>query len=154
MNEIIVKLENILFKTLTFLKVKEKNAKRIVQFLGFCVVGVGNTLISYGVYYIFLLLKWNYIAGNITGFVVSVTNAFYWSNKYVFKKKEGKKRSWFKAYIKSFTAYGVTGLILSNILLIVWVEVLGIPEIWGPIINLLITVPTNFLLNKLWAFKD
>ena len=154
MNDFIAALENVLFKILTFLRVKEKIAKRIVQFFVFCIVGVGNTIISYGVYYIFLLLKWNYIAGNITGFVVSVTNAFYWNNKYIFKKKEGKRRSLLKAYIKTFTAYGVSGLVLSNILLIFWVEILGIPEAWGPILNLLITVPTNFFLNKLWAFKD
>ena len=117
-------------------------------------MGVGNTIISYSVYSIFVLLKWNYVAGNITGFVVSVTNAFYWNNKYIFRKKEGKRRSLFKAYIKTFTAYGVSGLVLSNILLIFWVEILGVPEIWGPVLNLLITVPTNFLLNKLWAFKD
>ena len=154
MNDFIAALENVLFKILTFLRVKEKIAKRIVQFFVFCIVGVGNTIISYGVYYIFLLLKWNYIAGNITGFVVSVTNAFYWNNKYIFKKKEGKRRSLFKAYIKTFMVYGVSGLFLSNILLIFWVEVLGVPEAWGPVLNLLVTVPTNFFLNKLWAFKD
>lgn len=154
MNEFIAKLENVIFKILTFLRVNEKIAKRIVQFFVFCIVGVGNTIISYSVYSIFVLLKWNYVAGNITGFVVSVTNAFYWNNKYIFRKKEGKNRSLLKAYIKTFTAYGVSGLFLSNILLIFWVEVLGVPEIWGPILNLLVTVPTNFLLNKLWAFKD
>ncbi len=154
MNEFIAKLESVLFKILTFLRVKEKIAKKIVQFGIFCVVGVGNTIISYSVYSIFVLLKWNYVAGNITGFVVSVTNAFYWNNKYIFRKKEGKRRSLLKAYIKTFTAYGMSGLILSNILLIFWVEVLGVPEIWGPVLNLLVTVPTNFFLNKLWAFKD
>ena len=154
MNDFIAKLENLIFKILTFLRVKETAAKKIVQFGMFCAVGVVNTAISYGVYYIFLLLKCNYVVANIAGFVVSVTNAFYWSNKYVFKKKEGKKRSLIKAYIKTFTAYGVTGLILANILLVFWVEVLGVPELWGPIINLIITIPTNFFLNKLWAFKD
>ena len=154
MNEFIAGLEKVFFKILTFLRVKETVAKKIVQFFVFCIVGVGNTIISYSVYYIFLLLKWNYIAGNITGFVVSVTNAFYWNNKYIFKKKEGRRRSLFKAYIKTFMVYGVSGLFLSNILLIFWVEVLGVPEAWGPVLNLLVTVPTNFFLNKLWAFKD
>ena len=82
MNEFIAKLESVLFKILTFLRVKEKIAKRIVQFFVFCVVGVGNTIISYSVYAIVVILNWNYVAGNITGVVVSVTNAFYWNIKY------------------------------------------------------------------------
>ena len=39
MNEFIAKLENVIFKILTFLRVKEKIAKKIVQFFVFCVVG-------------------------------------------------------------------------------------------------------------------
>ena len=30
---------------------------------------------------------------------------------------------------------------------------MGIPELLGPIINLVITTPINFVINKLWAFK-
>ncbi|OYP50573.1 polysaccharide biosynthesis protein GtrA, partial [Lachnotalea glycerini] len=48
----------------------------------------------------------------------------------------------------------ITGLILANILLIIWVDVLHIPKLFGPIINLIITIPLNFMINKLWAFKD
>ena len=50
-------------------------------------------------------------------------------------------------------AYAGTGLILNNILLIFWVDIMGIHEMLGPILNLFITIPLNFLLNKYWAFK-
>lgn len=124
-----------------------------VQFIKFGLVGVGNTLISYVVYAFFVYLGYHYIIGSIIGFVVSVLNSFYWNNKYVFKEKDGEKRSLWKACFKTFLSYASSGLILTNILLVVWVDLLHISEYLAPIINLVITIPINFLINKLWAFK-
>ena len=57
----------------------------VTQFLKFGVVGVGNTLLSLAVYYLFIWINPRlYQAGNAVGWVVSVANAFYWNNKYVF----------------------------------------------------------------------
>jgi len=39
-------------------------------------------------------------------------------------------------------------------LLIFWVKVLHISEFIAPILNLLISVPLNFVINKYWAFKS
>lgn len=47
-----------------------------------------------------------------------------------------------------------TGLVLNNILLIVWVDIFKLNEALGPLINLLITIPLNFLLNKYWAYRS
>ena len=55
--------------------------------------------------------------------------------------------------IKTYISYSFTGLFLSSILLVLWVQVLGISEFIAPIINLLISVPLNFIINKFWAFK-
>ncbi len=154
MNSIIKFCSGLLLKTLVFFHIKKNTAEKLVQFVEFCVVGFSNTVISYAVYTFFVLLDWNYIAGSITGFVVSVANSFYWNNKYVFKKEKGQKRSWLFAYIKTFLSYAVTGLILANVLLVVWIEILHLPELLGPVLNLIITVPLNFILNKMWAFKN
>ena len=40
----------------------------------------------------------------------------------------------------------------AAVLLFLWVDVIGIPALWGPVLNLLVTIPLNFILNKLWAF--
>lgn len=123
------------------------------QFVKFGVVGLSNTLISYVVYLIGIHLGIHYLIASVLGFVVSVQNAFYWNNRYVFQKKEGEERNWWKAWVKTFLSYASTGLVLANILLVFWVDVLHIPEFLGPIFNLLVTVPLNFILNKLWAFR-
>lgn len=126
-----------------------------IQFIKFGIVGVSNTLISYFVYLIFLFLLGEeyYLVGSVAGFFVSVLNSFYWNDKYVFKKKENENRSKWKALVKVILSYALTGLVLNNILLVIFVGPLHIAKAYGPLIVLLITVPLNFIINKLWAFK-
>lgn len=135
------------------LKVTEEQLDRISQFVQFGIVGLSNTLISYVVYVVLVACEWHYLLASLMGFLISVVNAFYWNNKYVFKAGEGEERVLWRSFIKTFTSYAGTGLLLHNILLILWVDILGMHEMLGPIINLFITIPSNFVLNKFWAFK-
>ncbi|HBA68357.1 MAG TPA: GtrA family protein [Lachnospiraceae bacterium] len=146
-------LHFVIYKIL-HLKLSEEVWGKICQFVKFGVVGVSNTLISYAVYAVLVNLNWHYLLANVAGFVVSVINAYYWSDRYVFKAQEGEERVWWKAFLKTFISYAGTGLILNNILLVIWVDVAGIHEMLGPVINLFVTVPLNFLLNKYWAYRD
>lgn len=121
----------------------------IKQFIKFGLVGVSNTLISLGTYYLLYFLGVNYLIANTFGFIISVLNSYYWNNKYVFKKtQEGH----LKPLIKTFLSYGSTFL-LSTVLLFVIVQYLGVSEIIAPIATLVITIPLNFVMNKFWAFK-
>ena len=133
---------------------KEDLKKLIVQFIKFGIVGVSNTLISLAIYYVLVLINCNYIVANTIGFIISVLNAYYWNNKYVFDSKEKvvTKRDTIKQLIKVYMSYGITFL-LSTVLLYIMVDCLDISEYLAPIINLCVTVPLNFVLNKLWAFK-
>ena len=136
-----------------FKKYKDNFLLNFNQFIKFGIVGASNTAISYVTYAVLVFLGLNYILSNVISFIVSVLNSFYWNNKYVFKETK-ESRSALKTLAKTFLAYGFTGLILSNILLVVWIDVLHISKYIAPIINLVVTIPFNFLLNKLWAFKD
>lgn len=128
--------------------------KVLGQFVRFGLVGIANTLISLGVYWIcYYAFHLHYQISNIIGFVVSVTNAYYWNNRYVFRDHDRKDLSeHLKTYGKVFACYGLT-YFTGAILLVVWVERLGISPGLAPVINLLITIPLNFLLNKFWAFR-
>lgn len=127
--------------------------KLIVQFIKFGIVGVSNTLISYIVYMIGITFGVHYLLANFFAFAVSVVNSFYWNNRYVFKQREGEIRSPLRVFVKTALSYAGTGLVLNSILLAVQVDMLGVPEWLAPLINLVITVPLNFILNKLWAFR-
>ena len=139
----------------------EKSFSVFMQFVKFGIVGVSNTVISYVLYAVSLLVfkefaiipKADYLVAQIIAFVLSVLWSFYWNNKMVFVQEDGKKRSVIKALLKTYVSYSFTGLFLNSILLALWVQVFHISEFLAPIINLLISVPVNFLINKFWAFK-
>lgn len=137
-------------KLLDRLGVKDLQSFRLLvwQFIKFGIVGVSNTLIFLGVYYGLVFLGLNYLLANLIGFVISVLNAYFWNSRYVFDAK-GKT---IRRLLKVFVSYGFT-LLVSTGLLFLLVDVIGVSHLIAPIINLIITIPMNFLLNKFWSFK-
>lgn len=131
-----------------------------IQFIRFCIVGLSNTLLSYGLNVLILMLlasfdwKWDYVAGNIIAFVLSVLWSFYWNNRFVFCSEEREKRNIWKTLIRTYLAYGFTGILLNNLLSWIWISVMGISKYIAPLMNLVISVPLNFLINKFWAFRQ
>lgn len=132
-----------------------------MQFVKFGIVGVSNTVISYALYMLTLyglklaglLQRLDYVVAQGVSFALSVLWSFYWNNKTVFVLEDGKQRSMWKALLKTYVSYSFTGLFLNTVLLILWVKVLGISEFIAPLINLIVSVPVNFFINKFWAFK-
>ena len=124
--------------------------KFCLQFVKFGIVGLSNTIISLAIYYLFIWINsdW-YLLGNVSGFVVSVANAFFWSRRYVFKDSH---ESFLRGLLKSYLAYGVS-FVFAIGLLFVQVEWIGISKVLAPILNLIITIPLNFLINKYWTFR-
>lgn len=123
------------------------------QFLRFCAVGVSNTTISYIIYAVLIYIGIHYILANTFGFFVSVLNAYYWNNRYVFKKGNQEKRNHIKVLMKTYITYGSSELILTSFLLYILIDYLGISEYVAQLLRLLITVPFTFLVNKFWSFK-
>ena len=119
-------------------KMNEKLKKLIIQFIKFGCVGVSNTLVSVAVY-----------LGNAIGFILGTLNAYIWNSKFVFKKGRCEKN--LSVVIKTYLSYGFS-LLVSEGLLFLWVEILSISDVIAPILNLCVTVPLNFLLNKLWVY--
>lgn len=132
----------------------ENHWQEVIRFVRFGCVGLSNTVISYVIYLFGIALGMNYLLSSILGFIVSIVNAFYWNNKYVFEAGEGSVGILINRFVKTFLSYAGTGLVLANVLLVIQVQYLGISEVVAPIINLLITIPLNYILNKLWAFSS
>lgn len=96
----------------------------------FCLVGASNTIISQIVYFIFIYVGFHYVFASLMGFIISVLNAFYWSNKYVFKAQDNEQRVWWKVLIKTYIAYAGS-FFLSTFLLFVWVDIIKISRFMG-----------------------
>lgn len=121
------------------------------QFIKFTIVGCSNTMINLAVYYFCIFWGLNYLLAYTLGFLLSVCNAFFWNNKYVFVNKH--ETSIIKAFIKVFASYGFSFL-LSIVLMTLLVEICSVSSVIAPILKMIITVPLNYILNKLWAFRD
>lgn len=155
-----------------------KRKENILQFIKFALVGVLNTLISEGVYAILIFFRMHYIPASFIGFSLSVVNAYYWSHKYVFKETaDGEKRVWWKVFCKTYIAY-FWGYLANTALLVFWIDILKISQFLTPVsrwftkrgmerldeqfcgdlaaagLNLLFTVPMNYVINKYWAYRQ
>ncbi len=152
--------------------------KNVLQVIKFALVGVSNTLISETIYAVLVFFKVHYLPASFIGFSLSVLNAYYWSNKYIFREEEGaEKRIWWKVLLKTYVAY-LWGYLVSAALLVFWIDLLRISRFLEPMgnwfihmgyqrldakflgdllaaaLNLMITIPMNFLLNKYWAYRQ
>lgn len=159
---------------------KSERRKSLIQFLKFGLVGISNTVVNYVIYAIIIYcygLEY-YVAASIVAFVISVLNAYVWQNIFVFREEAGgEKRVWWKVLLKTYAAYSFTGLILSNILLYLWIDVVDISRFaepvlrifrqlgivmtarelaayGAPVLNMVVTIPLNFVINKFWAYRQ
>jgi len=75
-------------------------------------------------------------------------NGYIWNRVWVFKNSKKNLSSIVKFYLSYLSTW-----LLSAILLYIWIEVFNISDKIAPIINVVITTPINYLLNKYWVFK-
>lgn len=157
--ENLIKKYILIFSRLFHKELTPETIESIIQFIKFGLIGVTNTVISYVLNVGVLLLlqplevSWDYVAGNVIAFMISVLWSFYWNNRFVFVVREGEHRSAGKAILKTYISYGFTGIIINNLLSWMWIFFFNISKYIAPLINLIISVPLNFVINKLWAFK-
>lgn len=136
------------------MKNKEQIKNLIIQFIKFGTVGAINTVLSYaitnGTYY---LLHLHEQISNIIAFVITVFISFMLNGRFVFTENKEERNFW-KSLLKVYSSYSITGVFLTAILLYIEEKLLGIPHYIATLMNLVVTIPINFLLNKFWAYKD
>lgn len=128
------------------------------KFIKFGLVGISNTILSYAINMLALYLlksynlSWDYILANIVAYFLSVLWAFYWNSRYVFNISKVKGYTRGKMLLKTYISYGFTGILLANVLSYIWINIVGLSKGLAPLFNLLVSVPLNFIINKIWTF--
>ena len=152
--------------------------KVLIQFFKFGLVGLVNTFISYTVYSVLFYMGVPPLVCNIPAFIISVFVSFLLNNRFVFKKDESKEdRKWWQVLIKTYISYSFTGLFLAEVLTALWLNIIHIEKYIGfvmpvlekagisltavelagysaPLLNLVFSIPINFVLNKFWAYRQ
>lgn len=116
----------------------------------FCVVGIINTIIDYGVYLFFSRsIGFFYLYANILAILVAMTFSFFANKYWTFGNFENKLKS---QYAKFFLI-GIVYFILYNSILYLSVNNLHIYDLLAKVIAIVIGLFWNFIANKYWTFK-
>ena len=121
------------------------------ELVKFALVGCSNVAINLIGYWLLMALGMHYILAYGVSYMVSVVNAYFLSNRFVFKEEPGQERNALASMAKVFLIY-VGTFVFSEVMLTIQIDYLEVPAGVAPIINLVITSPATFLLNKYWAF--
>lgn len=128
--------------------------KLLKQFTKFGFVGGVNTILSLLIYWVCVGLGLHYLLANLIAFLITVAISYILNNIFTFRTDNGKVRWSVYTLLKVYASYFLTGIVINSGLLWFWNDCVGINENVSPILNLIITIPLNFILNKIWAYGD
>lgn len=146
------------------------------KFLKFGVIGVLNTLVDFGVFYVMdrwvvgegptlVLLGTAVAAGlyisNAIAYVVANIHSFIWNKFWTFQKRDRVTRGEAARYLATSAGY----LLISSLSLAVFSRALSAPFLAGivpgDLVHVLAKLPTacvtifyNYLMNKFWVFRS
>ena len=130
------------------IKVSAKTENLFVQIFKFIIVGGTATIIDWGVYYVL----YNYVhipplVANILSFSVSVIYNYIASVKWVFDVNQEKSK---KRMFIEFMIFSIIGLLLSELLLWVFIDLISINAMFAKIIATAIVMVFNFITRKIF----
>jgi putative flippase GtrA len=121
------------------------------QFVKFCMVGVLNTLISFGLYAMltrYALL--DPLVANAIAFVAAVTVSFILNKMWTFGDLTATN---LRQYYRFFAVSGI-GLIISEFIILTLHKMFHIFDITAFIISVVVVMFWNFGANKSWTFSE
>lgn len=130
------------------IKVSEKTENLFVQIFKFVIVGGIATIIDWFVYYIlYNFLHVPPLIANILSFSVSVIYNYNASVRWVFDVNKDKSKK--KMFIE-FMIFSILGLLLSELLLWIFIDLLTINAMISKIIATAIVMVFNFITRKIF----
>ena len=147
------KLGKVFNKCLKFfhINISEKNEKLLLQIFKFVIVGGTATVLDWAVYYVlYNFLHVNPLIANILSFSVSVIYNYIASVKWVFDVNKDKSKV---RMAIEFLVFSVIGLLLSELLLWIGIDKLGLNAMLVKIVATLIVMVFNFVTRKIFLEK-
>jgi putative flippase GtrA len=119
-----------------------------MQLAKFCVVGGSGYVINLVVYTLLLGLGAHVAA--VISFVVSASNNYWWNRHWTFRGQRGH----FALQGMRFFAVSTAALLVNQLWLLVFLDLLGMGKIVSQAIAIILVTPLNFIGNKLWSFRS
>ena len=133
------------------LKLKEliKN-NDLIKLIRFSIVGVGNTLVNWGIFFILNAFGVYYIISNIIAYIIATINSYIWNSLWVFKYGQGLN---INTSVKFFIL-NLVGLTVNTTIMYILVDILNFNKFIALVIASVFVLIMNYTINKLWVFKE
>ncbi len=119
------------------------------ELIKYCIIGCSGALLDFIVYTILIkAFGMNYLLANALSVTAGITNNFFLNAYLNFKVTDNM----FKRFI-SFYLVGMLGLLISEILLYLLVDIMIMNSIIAKIITIFVITIVQFILNKTITFK-
>lgn len=126
------------------------NVEEVRRFIRFCIVGVVSTATHVGTLTVLVeMFGWNAKLASTLGFIYAVVASFFLNSSWTFAASEAKK----SVYFLKYAAVCTIGLGINSILMYVFIDLLHIWYLMSQLLTIVFVTPSNFLLNRFWAFK-
>ena len=137
------------------LKLKEfiKN-NDLIKLIRFSIVGFGNTLVNWSIFFILNAFGVYYIISNIIAYIIAyiiaTINSYIWNSLWVFKYGQGLD---INTSVKFFIL-NLVGLTANTTIMYILVYILNLNKFMALVLASVVVVIMNYTINKLWVFKE
>jgi putative flippase GtrA len=118
-----------------------------IQLAKFGIVGASGYLVNLGIYAALLGIGAHRAA--VVSFVISAGWNYWWNRHWTFAHQKGS----FAYQGMRFFVVALLGLLVNQLWLALFLDVLGLGKIVSQAIAIILVMPLNFLGNKLWSFR-
>jgi putative flippase GtrA len=118
------------------------------QLVKFCLVGALGYAVNLAVYATLLHFGVHYLLAATCSFFVAVASNYTWNRLWTFHdRRAGFAAQGFRFFVVSVASLGANLLVLHVLI------TLGLGELVGQAVAIVLVTPLNFVGNKLWSFR-
>ena len=123
--------------------------KRFHHLVLYGIIGSFSSGLDFLIYTLLVqLVGLQYLVANCISVVAGISTSFYLNRNYNFKVKDHTKRRF-----SIFLTVGLCGLVMSNLILYLCIDNLGMDKLISKLLSIVLVVFFQFLVNKYLTFK-
>lgn len=130
---------------------RKNNFKELVLYTIFGNITFVISIVSYALFN--LCFGINELIANVLSWMFAVLFSYFTNKKWVFKAPTLTKTAFFMQMFAFFSGRFIT-LIIEEVVILVFITILGSPSMWVKLSAQIIVVVLNYIISKLLVFKD
>ncbi|HMM06120.1 MAG TPA: GtrA family protein [Clostridiales bacterium] len=122
------------------------------QFLRYAFVGVLNTIVGYGTYWLCLRFGLHYAIASLAGQILGTANSYVWNKFFTFRSKTATAKKSLAEMVRFCSVYAAQ--YGANVgLIALFVHGIGLSEEWAGLIAMVLCTVISYVGHKFWSFK-